>query len=209
MSRHREDPAGGGALRPGTAARCSGGLGSGVESAGAPPFWPWIQALRALSDRVDLAALATASGLTSDLAVLFGDVFRNASQADADGGGEGRFRQFDAIARLLRDASHERPLLIVLDDAHCADRASILLIRHLARTLAGERVLLVVTARNTETEHATDFVELLREPLTQQVELNGLPPSAVGAQLAALTGQRIDGAEAAQVHALTGGTRSS
>ena len=132
-------------------------------------------------------------------------MFRNASQADADGGGEGRFRQFDAIARLLRDASHERPLLIVLDDAHCADRASILLIRHLARTLAGERVLLVVTARNTETEHATDFVELLREPLTQQVELNGLPPSAVGAQLAALTGQRIDGAEAAQVHALTGG----
>ena len=63
----------------------------------------------------------------------------------------------------------------------------------------------MVTARSTETEHATDFAELLREPLTQQVELSGLPPSAVGEQLAALTGQRIDGAEAAQVHALTGG----
>ena len=63
----------------------------------------------------------------------------------------------------------------------------------------------MVTARSTETEHATDFAELLRESVTQQVELTGLPPSAVGEQLAALTGQRIDPGEAGQVHALTGG----
>ena len=179
--------------------------GSGVESAGAPPFWPWVQVLRARSDRVDLAALAAGSGPTTDLAGLAPDVFGTASPPAADGGGEARFRQFDAVARLLRDASREGPLLIVLDDAHWADRPSVLLTRHLARTLAGARVLLVVTARSTETEHATDFAELLREPVTQQVELTGLPPAAVAEQLAALTGQRIDGAEAGQVHALTGG----
>jgi predicted ATPase len=42
--------------------------GSDVESTGAPPFWPWVQVLRALADRVDLAALAAGSGLTTDLA---------------------------------------------------------------------------------------------------------------------------------------------
>jgi predicted ATPase len=179
--------------------------GSGVESAGAPPFWPWVQVLRALADRVDLTALAAGSGLTNDLAVLAPDVFGTAPPPVVNGDGEGRFRQFDAVARLLRDVSREWPVLIVLDDAHWADRPSVLLIRHLARTLAGERVLLVVTARSTETEHAMDFAELLREPVTQQVELTGLPPSAVREQLAALTGQRIDVAEAGQVHALTGG----
>ena len=60
----RASPASG---RPGWRRSCSGGArqrgapaawGSGVESTGAPPFWPWVQVLRALADRVDLAALA-------------------------------------------------------------------------------------------------------------------------------------------------------
>ena len=109
-ARHREDPAGGGALRPGAGSAVPWWPGgSGVESAGAPPFWPWVQVLRALADRVDLAALAAGSGLTTDLAVLAPDVFGTASPPAADGDGEARFRQFDAVARLLRDASRERP----------------------------------------------------------------------------------------------------
>ena len=61
--------------------------GSGVDAAGAPPFWPWVQVLRALADHVDLTALAAGSGLTTDLTVLAPDVFGTASPPASDGAG--------------------------------------------------------------------------------------------------------------------------
>jgi predicted ATPase len=180
--------------------------GSGIDGVGAPPLWPWTQVLRAVAARFDLTALAAGLGLTDDLAGVAPDVVgvpRPAALHAATG--EERFRQFDAVARLLGRVSEQEPLVVVVDDAHWADRPSMLLIRHLARTLTSERLLLVVTLRSTGNAHATDVAELLREPATRQVELAGLSVAAVAEQLAAVTGQPVDTAEAAQVHALTGG----
>lgn len=42
--------------------------GSGIDAAGAPPYWPWTQVLRAVGGRLDLASLAAEHGLTVDLA---------------------------------------------------------------------------------------------------------------------------------------------
>lgn len=53
---------------------------------------------------------------------------------------EDRFRQFDAVARLLRRVCLEKPLVIVLDDAHWADLPSLLLLRHLARGLSPDLI---------------------------------------------------------------------
>jgi predicted ATPase len=41
--------------------------GAAAGSAGAPPYWPWLQVLRALSEDVDLGAIAREHRLTADL----------------------------------------------------------------------------------------------------------------------------------------------
>src|SRR5450759_3803394 len=49
--------------------------GLASESAGAPPFWPWRQVLRAVGRVVDLAAIADEHRLTADLARLAPELF--------------------------------------------------------------------------------------------------------------------------------------
>jgi hypothetical protein len=75
--------------------------GVGIESAGAPPYWPWTQVLRAVSGWCDLGAVAAEHDLTVDLARLAPDVFDAAGHAGPGGWAEYRFGQFDAVARLL------------------------------------------------------------------------------------------------------------
>jgi len=44
-----------------------------------------------------------------------------------------RFRLFDSVTNFLKNASQTQPLVIVLDDLHWGDRASLLLLEFLAR----------------------------------------------------------------------------
>ena len=56
---------------------------------------------------------------------------------------QARFRLFDSVTNFLKNASQTRPLLIVLDDLHWADHASLLLLEFLARAMASSHLLLV------------------------------------------------------------------
>ncbi|MBW3650460.1 MAG: AAA family ATPase [Actinobacteria bacterium] len=177
--------------------------GTGIDSDGAPPYWPWTQVLRAL-DATEITAVAAEQGLVRDLVALEPRLFGGGWE-DGDTAAEARFRQFDAAARLLRQLSVPRPLLIVFDDLHWADRPSVLMLRHVVRSLTDERLMLLVNMRDTEHVHVDVLADLLREPVTQHVDLGGLSVEAVAAQLGALTGRAVALAEAEQIHALTRG----
>lgn len=187
--------------------------GVGFESAGAPPFWPWRQVVRSLSTRVDLAGIAAEHGVTADLSRLAREVFAadpdcRAGDEPRDGVGvstEDRFRLFDAMRTLLRQAAVRCPLLIAIDDAHWADPSSLLLLQHLVRTLSDERLLIVASYRDTEPLPGLSVLELVREPATRTLDVRGLPASSVADQLAAVVGPTLADEEAARVHALTGG----
>jgi predicted ATPase len=94
------------------------------------------------------------------------------------------------VAAFVRNASAATPLVLLLDDLHWADKPSLLLLRHLARDLASERVLAVATYRDVELDRAHPLAEVLatlrREPVFQRVLLRGLPEPDVLALLSAL-----------------------
>ncbi|MDQ3646511.1 MAG: AAA family ATPase, partial [Actinomycetota bacterium] len=180
--------------------------GRGAESAGAPPYWLWRQVLRALAERVDLREIADGCGLGADLSRIAPDVFvGSAEPRPAGGSSEDRFLQFDALARLLRQVTAERPLVIALDDTQWADQASILLLQHIAHTLSDERLMLVVNHRGTEQPDGATVTELLRGSMTKEIHLRGLSVPAVGRQLASMLGDGVEPRDVEYVHAVTGG----
>ncbi|MDQ4036985.1 MAG: AAA family ATPase [Actinomycetota bacterium] len=179
--------------------------GRAEEPDSPPPYWPWQQVLRGVPTIADLSGTDEQS-LSTDLGPLARHVFPRAA-ASAKGGSfvEDRLRQFDAVRHLLRLVSLQRPLLIVIDDAHGADEASLLLLRHITQGLTDERMLLLVNQRDTERAHHVLEVELLRQPITRQLVLRGLGATAVGEQLTSLLGHEVPDVEIAYVHSATGG----
>jgi DNA-binding CsgD family transcriptional regulator len=182
-----------------------GAWGSAAETSGAPPFWPWSQVLRALARRVDLQTLASEHRLGAELARIAPDMVSAEPPSAGGGSAEDRFRQFDAVARLLREVCVQASLLVVLDDAHWADEASLLLLRHVTRVLTDERLLVVVNARDTEHGDDALLARIGREPVTGRIELRGLAPAAIRRQLASVLGREVDDREVLEAEALTGG----
>ncbi len=180
--------------------------GRAIESAGAPPYWLWRQVLRALAETVDLREIADECGLAADLSGIAPDIFvGSVGPRAADGSSEDRFLQFDAVARLLRHVTTERPLVIALDDTQWADQASIFLLQHIAHTLSNERLMVVVNHRGTERTEGAAVTELLRGSMTREIHLRGLSIPEVGRQLASMLGEEVDAREVEYVHGATGG----
>jgi hypothetical protein len=70
----------------------------------------------------------------------------------------GHQRLFVAAAELTRLAASGPGLLLIVDDAHDADDASLRLLHYLARTATDERVLFVVARRSNVTNDALDEI---------------------------------------------------
>jgi eukaryotic-like serine/threonine-protein kinase len=155
------------------------------EEGGAPAYWPWIQAVRALG----------------------GDVERFAAAAGGSGDPETeRFRLFDTAGQFLVDASRDRPLMIVLDDLHAADAPSLVLLRFVGEAIADAPILVVGSYREREVrlhERRESFAELIRT--AARISLQGLGVEDVEAYVASVTSRPASRSLAARLHALTGG----
>ncbi len=70
---------------------------------------------------------------------------------DNDSAGRGNQQAlFEELAQVLNTLARQQPLLLLLDDFHWADAASIGLLFHLSRRLEGSRILLVLSYRPDE-----------------------------------------------------------
>src|SRR5262249_45010867 len=120
-----------------------------------------------------------------------------------------RFALFEAITALLVAAAAASPVLIVLDDLHWCDTASLLLWRHLVRGAGAARLLVVGTYRDGEVEDGSTFaqamVDLKRSSPFERVQLHGLDSEATSAMLASWAGRPIPDTFAAAVHEETDG----
>jgi DNA-binding CsgD family transcriptional regulator len=150
------------------------------ESEGAPPLWPWAQVLRGLGE-------ATVA-------------------ADADGGAAARFRLFERIGHALRQAARARPHIVVIDDLHRADEASLRLLAYLGEALWPAPVGIIIAYRDTEVTPeslaASVLAGLARRPGSCRCELGGLGQDDVARWLG---GAGVAGIDAADLYARTGG----
>ncbi len=159
-------------------------LGRCYESPGAPSFWPWVQVLGELVEGMSADALRRIAGETeSELAALLPG-FASSATPDRDAYADrDRFRLFTAVARLLRERAREQPLLLILDDLHCADTPSLLLWQALARQLRASPIALLATYRHTDIDAAHPLTsvctDLLREANGCRISLPGLRPEEI------------------------------
>ena len=141
--------------------------GKAWEEGGAPPFWPWVQVLRGLIERHGAAASRGALGEAfSELRAIAPELHRR--RADAGGAPDLRSgrraraipdvrRHGPAVARDdQRDARRRRagaargPWVIILEDLHAVDHASVQLLRFVSQDLDGLSLLIVGTFRDLE-----------------------------------------------------------
>ncbi|BCJ58321.1 hypothetical protein Jiend_17430 [Micromonospora endophytica] len=197
------------------------------DSANAPGYWPWLQVLRGLRRSPDDWAVARESaepaltlllGEPSDTHPLAADgsepIGSHPLGADGSGPGEGdaaereAFVLYDAVTTALVSVSQRRPVVVVLDDLHWADVASMRLLRFAAQHTWFERLLFVGTYRDAEVESGdhplrAQLMALVAKATT--ITLTGLGRDEVGALMARTAG-REPGAECvADVHRRTGG----
>ncbi len=72
-----------------------------------------------------------------------------------------RHRLHIAVSDLLASVARRQPLLLAVEDVHWADGPTLLLLRHLARSAADARMLLLATFRDTPADMPRELSEAL------------------------------------------------
>ena len=116
------------------------------EGEGQPPYWPWLQVVRA-----ELHGAPAGRGVAELLLQQVGGA------ADA---ATTRFELFDALAGFLVGAAAQGPRMVVLDDLHWADASSLQFLLFLTRQLRQAAVAVVATCRDVDVDPASPLLEM-------------------------------------------------
>jgi hypothetical protein len=166
------------------------------EGEGAPDLWPWQQVVRSCLRAVDGAALRDLVGPHgSELTALVAPTaLAEAGESNSAGA---RFRTFNAIAHLLDAYSGRAPAVVVLEDLHRADSASLLLLQFFTQEQRQRSLLVVGTYRElgaaTNRALTQMLVEASREPGTQRQALGSLSVGECGELVCSQLGVDLDG----------------
>ena len=173
-------------------------VGRAYEGEGAPAFWPWLHVLRSGPDTVFGEVRRALDSGAGDR--------RGATAVDAE---QARFRLFDSVAASLRRHAEAQPLVLVLDDLHWADEASLRLFGFLTRDLADVPMLVVATYRDVELRRGHPLGDLLgllaQAPICERVPLRGFAREDTDRMIAGVVDTPVPDAVAAAVHEMTEG----
>jgi predicted ATPase len=183
------------------------------EGEGAPPYWPWVQILRASLEDADQERIWVDMGqAAADMATMLPELRNKWPDLDTPpvlDPEQARFRLFDSVTTFFRNVSGKQPLLLVLDDLHWADRSSLLLLEFLAEGLQGMPVLIVGTYRDIEIFRGHPLSEtlgnLIRYQGFQRINMLGLSQQEVGEFLEATGRVRPSASVVAAIHGRTEG----
>ena len=164
------------------------------EESGAPPYWPWIQVIRAYVGQEEPQTLYPQMGAgASDIAELvpelrekLGDLAPSLGLEDTEAA---RFRLFESIGAFLKNASQRTPLVLVLDNLHWTDASSLRLLEFVAQDMDGYRLLILGTYRDVDVSRGHPLYHSLgefnRQGLFERLSLRGLGAEEVGEMIRA------------------------
>lgn len=134
-----------------------------AHEGGAPAYWPWVHPLRALVTTPELGpSLVADDAIAPEVAALLPELGRCPHERPRGEGRDARFRLFDGLTRILRRASMHRPLVLLLEDLHWADGASLELLALLAMEVGTMPVFVIGTCRDDEIDRNAPLSELMR-----------------------------------------------
>jgi DNA-binding CsgD family transcriptional regulator/tetratricopeptide (TPR) repeat protein len=141
-----------------------------------------VEALRPLVRTVEAGARTRLVEGLPDLGRLFGGLHLPAPAPLGDVGME-RTRLFEAVCRLLDRLTRQQPVLLVVDDLHWADPASLAVLDYVVRGLAERRLLVLITRRAGEPVGQLDVLlsSLRRSGLLTELDIRPLDASGVAA----------------------------
>jgi DNA-binding CsgD family transcriptional regulator len=153
------------------------------------PYAPIVQSLRPLPDELGPEVLRGLAGPSwVELAHLLPGLGEPASGPP---GPAAQTRLFELLLGLLGRLGEQAPITLVVEDLHWADRSTRDLLAFLARNLRRERVLVVVTYRNDETDSDRlrfYLAEVGRSARVERLELARLDQAETASQLSGILG---------------------
>jgi len=119
-------------------------------------------------------------------------------------------RILEGFTRVLVNLSARAPLVLVLDDLHQADRATLELLRYLSPEIQRRRLIVIAAFRSEDLDRLTDFADvlkqLLRERHTTRVTVGALSLDEVGELMQTMAGHRTRPVHfARRIHEVTEG----
>lgn len=200
-------------LAEGTRRGCFGVVGHCSEVAGAPPYVPFIETLE-FSARVlprDLLrhymgeSASEIARLMPELRRIYPDI-PPAIELPPE---QQRRYLFNAYREFVDRAARLTPIVVVFEDLHWADEASLLLLRHLAQSVSTIPVLMVGTYRDVDLDVNRPFADALeswiREKLATRLTLRRFGLGSVQELLTSLSGKKPPDSLAGIIHVETDG----
>ena len=166
--------------------------GAAPLTGGALPYAPVLHALRALADDHEPAGLGEPR---VELAAVLAELTADSPAGERLSAPEvGRGRLFERLCGLLGRLGRAGPLLLVLEDLHWADSATLDFLAFLLRTLSGARLLVVCSYRADDPGEllARWLAEMRRLPAVGWLELPRFTCAELTALLAGLRGGPVD-----------------
>ncbi|HVS69611.1 MAG TPA: AAA family ATPase, partial [Mycobacteriales bacterium] len=168
-----------------------------IDEGAGVPYQAWIEALSHYVSHVDDGTLDRCLETTgADLARLLPAVRSrrpDLPNAAASDGETDRYLLFEAVTAMLRVASRQAPVLVIVDDLHWADKPTLLMLLHLHRALADSAIQFIGTYRDSElpSDHplADMLATLRREERITRLSLAGLDEAEIMELLIHASGQ--------------------
>jgi DNA-binding CsgD family transcriptional regulator len=125
-----------------------------VEDPVAPPYLPWLLALRGYLQQVDDESLAADLGSGAQAVADVLPELRERLQLPASQppkqSDAARFQLYDSVTRFLLALARRESLVLLFDNLHLASRSSLLLLEYYARHLAGTPSLVIAAYRESD-----------------------------------------------------------
>lgn len=162
------------------------------------PYGPWSQAIWSYMQSMDVKQLRSemGAGATNIAEVVpeLRDWFPNLTPKSVPELMKSQYQLFDSVATFLQRIGSTKPLLLILENLHWADKDSLLLLEFLARQLDGLQILMLGTYQDTELKRGNILShilgELTKDRLLHRISLKGLGQAEINDYIELASGIR-------------------